>query len=226
MSGTNRTARRERPYRRYRPLPAVIVLTVLGVVSGYIWIEAFADDSDLDQAIQCDPRPGDLTDGEFVSAGYDALDSVTPAAPDAISVQVLNASGVRGQAMLTTETLRSLGFTQLGEPANDPIYDDEPAHCRGQLRYGSNGERAARTLSLVVPCFELVEDGRQDASVDFVLGSGFGNILARPEAHTALEQLAAHSQRQAGTGDNELATGQDEPDIDEELLEAARDTHC
>ncbi|MBA0125721.1 envelope integrity protein Cei [Haloechinothrix sp. YIM 98757] len=218
--------RRARPYRRYRPVPALVVFTLLGLVSGYIWISVLTGDANIDQAVRCEPRASELSDEELESVGHDALDHVTPLPPDKISVQVLNAGSVRGQAMLTTDTLRKMGFTEAGQPANDAIYADESANCRGQLRYGGNGERAARTLSLLVPCFELVRDGREDASVDFVIGSGFGNILARPEAHTALEQLAEFSARQAGTGDNELSAGQAEPDIDEELLSEARSASC
>lgn len=225
-SGSRFTGRRAREYRRYRPLPAVALLAFLGIVSTFIWVEVLADDIDVDQAVRCDPQPGELGETDITEVDHDALDDVTPTPPEQIAVQVLNAGGTRGQGAIASGELRQLGFTEIADPANDPVYADATAQCRGQIRYGVNGAQAARTLSLVSPCFQLIEDGRDDASVDYVVGAGFGDVHASSEARTVLEQLAAQDEQAGETGNGELDADDAQPEIDQELLASARSAQC
>ncbi len=68
----------------------------------------------------------------------------------------------------------------------------------GQIRYGPAGASAARTLSLVVPCAELVDDGRQGATVDLALGSDFRDIT--PSAGGQRRPQGPHPGQLVGRG--------------------------
>ena len=61
---------------------------------------------------------------------------------------------------------------------------------RRQIRYGDDGASAARTLSLVLPCAELVDDGRQGAAVDLSLGSEFRDVTPSAGVNDALRALS------------------------------------
>ena len=52
--------------------------------------------------------------------------------------------------------------------------------CYGQLRFGAAGEAAASTLTLVMPCAELVRDGRADAAVDLSRGHRLRRLQPGP----------------------------------------------
>jgi hypothetical protein len=197
-------------YRRRRPLPAVVLMVTLGLVATVVWIRTL--DSAHDRADQtcgapqpvsvtapttdpAAPPPADQpapqappTPGDVLAAG--ALDDVDPLPPDAVKVRVLNASGKRGQATLVAGVLaEDLGFASAGDPADDPLYADGSMDCHGQIRFGEAGTAAGRTLSIVMPCLELVRDGRQDDTVDLAVGQQFDNLSTSQEAQEVLRQL-------------------------------------
>ncbi|HKN50995.1 MAG TPA: envelope integrity protein Cei [Amycolatopsis sp.] len=215
-----------RPYRRHKPLPALIVIGVLAVGAIGVWIHAALSKADVDAAVRCDPPASPPPGTTYTSLPHNALDDRAPVPPDKVAVKVLNASAVRGQGSIATTALRELGFTGAGEPGNDPAYDKSPAKCRGQIRFGQNGATAARTVSLVVPCAELVQDNRKDASVDLVTGTLFNDISPRPEARQVLTQLADWSKAHQGGGSAEQSGGAKAPAIDQTLLSSARDVQC
>lgn len=218
--------RETRPYRKYRPLPALIMIAVLGGASAIIWLKVLGDGGDVDEAIRCTPPASAPPGTTYTAVAHDGLDEVDPIPPGRVDVRVLNASGKRRQAALVTESLKQLGFTEIGKPANDKAYEnrDKPA-CRGQIRFGENGEAAARTLSLVDSCVELVKDGRKDDSVDLAVGADFTDVRPRREAVTALEALAKWSDKY-GSRSSELSAGGAQPQLSPELLEAARTDSC
>ena len=223
-SGIGYGNRRSRPYRKRRPLPALIVIGVLGLVAMFIWVRAITTKQDVDAALRCDPPPTPPAGMTYTNLGYTALDETAPVPPDRIAVKVLNASERRGQAAITTESLRQLGFTQIAPPENDPAYVNTEASCRGQLRFGDNGSSAARTLSLVVPCVELVRDNREDAGVDLAIGSGFGDVMPTQAARDILTQLQGWSAQHGDDGGEQSAVNP--PLIDANLLAAARPGTC
>jgi hypothetical protein len=225
-SGNGIGDRGTRPYRRHKPLPALIVIGVLALGAIIVWINAAVGKGDVDEAIRCDPPPSPPPGVTFSTLPHTALDDRAPVPPDKVAVKVLNASSTRGQGSITTTTLHELGFTNTGEPANDPAYENREAKCRGQIRFGENGITAARTLGLVVPCAELVQDNRKDASVDLVTGTNFGDIRPRAEARQILTQLADWSKTHQGGGGNEQSAGAQAPVIDQTLLASARDVQC
>ncbi len=83
---------------------------------------------------------------------------------------------------------------------------------------------AARTLSLIAPCAQLVRDEREDAGLDLALGSRFDDIKTTQEAKQILQQLQNWvPQRDQQDGAQQEVTP---PQISEDLLTKARDVHC
>lgn len=220
---------RVKPYRKHRPLPALIVVAVLGIAATVIWVNAVANTEDLEEAMRCTPSAKPPEGVTYTPQPYDALAETQPAPPNRVNVQVLNASSMRGEAAMTTLGLEQLGFTQLAEPGNDEAFPKGEADCHGQVRYGPNGEAAARTMRLVDPCLQLVEDGRKDATVDLVIGTDFNDVRPTRSALDVLDQL---KQSQGSPGGSEQSAGgeqsggQASPLIDDGLLDQTVAEHC
>ena len=51
------------------------------------------------------------------------------------------------------------------------------------------GQGAARTLTLVLPCTELVRDDRTDDTVDIAVGTGFRDVNPPRAVRNALDQI-------------------------------------
>jgi hypothetical protein len=216
--------RKTQLYRKRRPLPAIIVILVLCIGAFAVWLNAITNKTDVNDAVRCSPAATPPPGVTFTPLPHNALDDASPLAPDKIAIKVLNASNTRGQGAITTGALRALGFTQVGEPQNDPAYENQVPRCRGQLRFGSSGASAARTVSLLAPCVELVRDNRTDASVDLAIGDTFGQLQPRPEGRQIIQQLITGASQQRNTG--EQAVDPTQPVIDKKLMEAARDVQC
>ena len=78
-----------------------------------------------------------------------------------------------------------------------------------------SGAAAARTLSLVIPCAELVEDGRPTDDVGLALGSDFREISPGTPVTEALQGLSRSA-----------SDGQSAPGTDPAALTALRDVDC
>lgn len=219
-------------YRKRRPLPAFILILVLCAAAAVVWLNVISKESDTAGSIHCDPPgPRPTTQAEPAppttlgkSLEFDSLDRTVPAPPGQVLVRVVNASTKKGAARVVTESLRQLGFEQVAEPANDPLYGDTMT-CRGQIRFGPQGTSAARTLSLLDPCAELIRDERKDATVDLAIGGEFDTLRPNAQARTALEQLTQWAVEHPETKGGLQANGP-QPDLDAELLAGARRTHC
>jgi hypothetical protein len=221
-------------YRKRRPLPAFLLILILGVAATIVWFKVMSKDDDVTGAAHCDP-PSTKTSAAATPAATPpptlgkalepaALDRTDPAAPSSALVRVINAGGQRGQAKLVTETLRALGFTQIGDPGNDALYG-ESMTCRAQIRFGAQGTAAARTISLVEPCAELIRDDRQDATVDVAIGEKFDDLHPNRSARTLLEQLNDFA-KQNPPAQGGLQADVKPPDLDPGLLTAARNVKC
>jgi hypothetical protein len=175
-------------YRTRRSMPAVVLAVILCTAAGVVWASV----------LQPAPRASDCrvaaeTTGAAVTPGQrlraDSLDGVPPAPPRQVQVQVLNANGMGGVAAITGGRLSELGFAPTGTPANDPLHPALDLPCHGEIRFGVAGQAAARTLSLVMPCAELVRDVRQDSTVDLALGTEFSALRPNGAAREALRGL-------------------------------------
>ena len=201
-------------YRRRRRWPALVVLALLVAAVAVVWTNVFEQTAPVAVPTTCPapttgsaaaPPPGDPAappaPGVVVDPGE--LEAVAPVPPSAVQVRVLNANGQAGQASSVSVDLAGYGFTpDPQEPAaNDTVYPAQDMACVGQIRFGPAGVAAARTLSLAVPCAELVQDARPDPAVDLALGTGFTSltpsaaavavltVLSQPDAQVPPDQL-------------------------------------
>jgi hypothetical protein len=218
------TAARSRPYQRRRRGPVIVVVSVLAVLAITTWTVVLVNAGGAASASSC-PVPNPPA-GDVLQSG--ALDPVAPVPPGAVEVRVLNAGGQRGQASLVAAQLRDLGFGVTGT-GNDPLFPNENLECYGQLRFGTAGEAAASTLTLVMPCAELVRDGRPDAGVDISVGTGFGDFNPGRAARDALDQLTEPGGGSDGAANADPNAAEAAPaptTLDPALVQEARDANC
>jgi LytR cell envelope-related transcriptional attenuator len=222
---------RVKVYRTRRPMHAVLLTVILATAAGLVWFSVLHQTEDGCQSA------GPAAAGQVASLQRlpaDGLDAVSPAQPQFVRVQVLNANGVVGEATIVDGALAQLGFAPTTRPANDPLHPALDLHCYGEIRFGTAGQAAARTLSLAIPCAELVRDVRPDAGVDLALGTKFIALRPNDAARTALLDLAGVGQSvPAGPSHCGLAT-QPEPQqltrsmpvVNPDLFRRARQVKC
>ncbi|TNC20067.1 envelope integrity protein Cei [Amycolatopsis alkalitolerans] len=182
-------------YRRRKPGRALLVLAVLLIAAAVVWVRAIGHAKDVNALTRCPAS----SDGQETPLPYSALDTVTPAPPNEVRVTVLNGSNQRGLATEVSAQLTDLGFGPGAAPADDPLYPQGNLQCMGQIRFGPDGAAAARTLSLLVPCTQLVRDDRAGAMVDLSVGTNFSALTPSSAAHTILDQLTAWSKAHPAT---------------------------
>jgi hypothetical protein len=205
----------------------VVVVSVLAVVAVTTWTVVLIGAGGSSGVTSCPaPTAGSLS-GQVV--GTSALDAVAPVPPSAARVRVLNAGGQRGQANLVAAQLGDLGFPEAAPPENDPLYPTGDMECVGQLRFGQAGEGAARTLSLVLPCTELVKDDRTDDAVDVSVGTGFRDVIPPRAVRNALDQIGTGGGTDGSANADPAdpaASATATPAVDPTILETARDAAC
>ncbi|MGM1061923.1 envelope integrity protein Cei [Saccharothrix sp. Mg75] len=228
-------------YRKRRPWPALVLFVVLAVTAVVVWNRVLADAGDVDAAIQCNapgPVPASSAAAQDPGAapggpaargtvlGHDALDRTDPVPVGEVQFRAFNASTQRNQARFVATSLVDLGLKQAAEPGNDPLYPAQDMTCRGQIRFGAPGAGAARTLSLIEPCMELVRDERQDATVDVAVGKKFSEVKPNSAARKVLDQLAAWAEQQPQQQGGQAAQDSAAPELNADNLRGARDVHC
>lgn len=189
-------------YRRRRPLPAISILVLLAIVAVVVWVTAVRSTSGAANAADCPAPPNGKSIGKPLPTS--GLDSVTPIAPAKVPVRVLNSGSERGKATMVNAVLAQLGFSKTADPENDPAYQQRPLDCHGQIRFGPKGEHAARTLSLLDPCSQLIRDKRPGADVDMAIGKQFDDLRPSGASKRVLEQLAAAAHGDGGGVDHKL----------------------
>lgn len=228
VSGGFTREREKARYRRRKPIPAIVIVVLLLVTAVVVWTKVIAKSSDVDAAVAC-AQPTVSVGQKKPATGtvlpYDALDKITPAPPGEVKVQVYNASKQRGAATQASTQLAQDGF-QVGAPANDPLYVNQQMKCRGQIRFGANGESEARTVSLIVPCTQLVRDGRQDAGVDLAIGSDFTSVAPNTQAQQAIQQLTAWAAKHPAPQGGQQAQNGVVPQLNANLLAQAHSNQC
>ncbi|MBD0322365.1 MAG: envelope integrity protein Cei [Aldersonia sp.] len=213
-----------RPFRRRRPLPWLVLVSVLAVLSGVVWFAVFSSTDKSTVAMSCNSPavPTSLQPGAAPPAplgkrvGSSRLEDVEPAALSVARVRVYNANGQRGQAAQIASDLSEYGFASAPDVqvGNDPVYVDQNMECSAQIRFGTNGASAAAAVQLVAPCAELIEDARPDDTVDLALGTYFTEISPNNDAEEVLRTL------------REAPAGSAPAPLDIDLLDAARTARC
>lgn len=169
--------------------PYVLFVVAAMVLGGVVWATALGGSDAATRAAACPLTPA-AEEAGLSDQSADALDDVDPALLADTRVRVLNANGQSGQAGAVAAQLAEIGFQPAGEnpTGNDPVYAQD-LECHGQIRYGESGEANARSLSLAAPCMQLVADGREDGSVDLVLGTIFSQLTDAVAGVGALDEL-------------------------------------
>jgi len=207
--------------KRWRRTRSLVLLSLLLITSMVVWVRVFVTVPTIDQSVSCTPPAAGLS-----PVGYHDLDGVAPSPPDRTAVRVFNGSSLRGAARLMSLQLGDLGFTLAADAADDPVYPLGNMNCVGQIRFGPQGASAARTLSLLVPCAQLMRDKRTDATVDFSVGANFNGLIVNPAARQALSQLTAWARQNPIPPGGLLTQNQARPSLAMPLLTAARPGHC
>jgi LytR cell envelope-related transcriptional attenuator len=180
-----------RPFRRRNYVPGIVVAVALAVVAVMVWVVAFNQTTDVQEAIACNrpPATGDAAQtalGDQVTAA--TMTDVVPAKLADTKIRVLNASGQGGQAAEVAGSLRDLGFAP-PTAANDTVYENTRLECQGQIRFGPSGRAAAAAVWLVAPCTELFQDQRGDDTVDLAIGTEFTAISHNDDIDAVLASL-------------------------------------
>jgi hypothetical protein len=226
VSGGDTREREKARYRKRKPIPAIVIVALLGIAVAIVWTKVIAKASDVNAAVACAPsstHPAAAEPGTALT--YDALDKIAPEPAADVKVQVVNASAQRGAATQASNQLAQAGF-QVANPANDPMYPKQDMSCRGQIRFGANGESAARTVSLLVPCTQLVRDNRQDGTVSLAIGKNFTTVVANTSAQQALAQLATWAASHPAPQGGQQALNSVLPQLSPSLLAQAHSDQC
>jgi hypothetical protein len=224
VSGGDTRERQRARYRRRKPIPAVIVVCLLVVAVIVVWVKVFGKASDVNAIIACAPS-STAKQPIGTPVAYDSLDKIAPEPAADVKVQVYNATTQRGAALQVSNQLSQAGF-QVAAPANDPLYPKADMACRGQIRFGANGESAARTISMVVPCTQLVRDNRQDSTVDLSIGKTFTGVAPNSSAQQALAKLASWAASHPAPQGGQQALNSVLPQLAPDLLAAAHPDQC
>lgn len=179
-----------RPYKRRRPLPAIILAALCGAATVVVWVQVLGTERELTSTVECNLPPGgaDALGTEFPR---EEMLKITPALLSQAPVRVFNANGESGQATSVAAQLSDIGYASAPDvqAGNDPVYTDQNLQCQGQIRFGPNGRAAASAVWVIAPCAELVEDKREDNTVDLALGTYFRDLDPSVDAENALQAL-------------------------------------
>lgn len=224
------STRRASGYRRRRPLPALAALIVLGVATIVVWVTVVHTSDSTASGATCNAPTVKVPHGKPAPQvgqvlAPDALHKTTPLPADQIQVRVFNGGTKRGEASIVSTTLQQLGFPQTTSPSDDPLYPNGGLDCPAQIRFGPNGAGAARTISLLAPCSQLVRDNRQDTSVDFSIGTKFTDLSPGVDARQLLAQLAQAANQQPPQQGGQQEQGPP-PSADANLIARAESAGC
>lgn len=160
-----------------RPLPAVVFLLVLTVLTAIVWWRVLhRPDTPAKAAGPIVVQPTTCTPGSK---------AVTLPKPAAVKVTVLNGAGRDNLASQVSAQLKTRGFT-MGTPNNATALTGV-----GEIQFGTAGKAGATLLSYYLPGAKMVAEKRSDAALVLVLGSGF-QALAAP---TTVTQAVAKAEK-------------------------------
>jgi hypothetical protein len=135
--------------------------------------------------------PGSAPPGSGAPAAPAATSTAVPQ-PQAVTVNVYNATDKAGLAARTADELRKRGFT-VGQVGNAPAALDKKVPGTVQVISGPAGLGAATLLGSQVASAARSADTRADATVDFVLGDSFAALLDPTAAAAALAEATKPS---------------------------------
>lgn len=152
--------------RRERRSMAILTLCALLVIGAVVFAATFMSQPSKPKAGEC---PSGQSSSTPPQAGF--------------PLNVYNAGGPKGAAGDTADALRTYEFS-VGTVSNDPY--KKKISDTGEIRFGPGGaENAKKYVAPRVPGAKLVQDGRDGAGVDVVVGPQFPTLekaAAKPSA--------------------------------------------
>jgi LytR cell envelope-related transcriptional attenuator len=165
------------PRRARRPVPALILLVALSVLTLVVWWRV-------------------LHRGEEPAEAQGGCQVPTLAAiavnPRAVKLRVYNATDRVGLAKAVADQLRKRGFS-IATTSNDPLGGNRRVQGVGELRYGPGGANQALMTSLYFPGIRLAQDPRTDAIVDIAIGPSYKAVATAAQVTKAKQQAAAQA---------------------------------
>jgi hypothetical protein len=172
-----------------RRLPALVMILVFAAAAAAVWADLLTDESTATSRVSCPPAP---PAAQLRPLPYHALRDVPPMPPSDVAVLVRNSTSRHDLASRVAARLEILGFAEAAAPDNDSVYSTDSMRCVSQIRFSPAGRAAARTLSLVAPCAQLVrDDSRTDDVVHLVVGTDFFALDPDGEVRDILQALRA-----------------------------------
>ena len=154
-----------------RPLPAVIALLALLLLTAIVWWRVLNRSSGTPAGSSCQtPSPP----------------AATLPAPSLVTVQVLNSTKRSGIASKARSTLAADGFDSPNPAANDKPKTHIPGVA--QIRYGAKGADGATLLHYYLPKAKLVRTKSTSATVVVSLGRRYQGIAAPSAVSAALRR--------------------------------------
>jgi hypothetical protein len=155
-----------------RPLPAVIALAALLLLTAIVWWRVLNRDSgDTSAAAECPP---------------DTTSVATLPDPSLVTVQVLNATARSGIADKARSTLVDDGFQSPEAAANDKPKVRIPGVA--EIRYGSKGEDGAKLLHYYFPKSKLVPTDSKSPTGVVSLGHRYEGVASPSAVQAALRE--------------------------------------
>jgi hypothetical protein len=153
-----------------RPLPAVIALAALLLLTAIVWWRVLNRDSGSSASSSC---PTEVTTTASLPA------------PDLVTVQVLNSTDRQGIADKARATLVNDGFN-----SPDPAANDKPkVKIRGvaEIRYDKKGKAGAKLLRYYFPKAKLVHIKSKTGTVIVSLGDRYQGVASPSTVNAALQ---------------------------------------
>ncbi len=151
-----------------RPLPAVVFIGALTVVTALVWVRV------LDRAEQAGGPSS-----SSCSTPPPAQPTVLPQ-PHAVSVLVLNSTNRDKLATETKKRLQVLGFKVTQATNDDATYGGHGVIAGvGEIRYGSAAFTSAALLHLYLDTARMVPNDSSSATVTLSLGAKFTHLHSK-----------------------------------------------
>lgn len=155
-----------------RPLPALIALLALLLLTAIVWWRVLNRDSGTEATGSCSTTQ--------------ATAKATLPGPDQITVQLLNATDRAGIAGKARTTLVDDGFNSPKAAGNDK----PKVKIRGvaEIRYGPSGRSGAKLLHYYFPHARLVRTKSKSATVVVSLGEKYRGVASPSSVEAALRR--------------------------------------
>lgn len=178
---------RNRTRRRRRVLSVALGgLLLLGV--GAYGLVNLVTAPDQSTAAACRAADAAAPAAQLQQAAAGTAASAAAGTAPKFTLNVYNSTNRHGLAANTAAQLKQRGFV-IGQVTNDPLKANVAAAA--QVRGSKSQEAELRSVAAEVPGSQIQTDGRNDPSVDLVLGTAFTSLASTEQVNASLQAAAA-----------------------------------